>query len=119
MKQFNFNKNLVEIDLAGNIFELDPIAAEKIFMELGNKIKGLPDGEAAAPDPDMVLSVCEDITGALKELLGEGACEKIWKDRAVSFYDCLDLVVFITNEIQSFTNAKIKSYNTAAGAAKK
>lgn len=115
MKQFSFNKNSVEIDIQGNTFELDPIAAEKIFMELGNKIKGLPGGEADMADPDMVLSVCKDIKNALEKLLGKGACKKIWADRTVSFYDCLDLVIFITSEIQAFTNAKIKGYNMASG----
>lgn len=52
--------------------------------------------------PTSIRKVCNEIIGSINSILGEGAVEEIFEDRAIGLYDLIDLFNYITEEINAY-----------------
>lgn len=122
-RKFEFQKNYLELDIAGNVFEIDTTDGKladnvKSFSEkapkLAQELRERTDYEKAFEE---AIQFCLD---AIDSMLGESASEKIFKDRKVNYYDCLDVINFVVAEVEEFTTKKQNTYlNRAQRRAKK
>ena len=105
MRKFEFSDNQnIQLDIAGNQF------AVSFSLELLNKLipigkkaigysKKIDDGEDQAKiAKDTILLIRE----CLDEILGNGACEKIFLGRKENFYDYIEVILFVSEEIENY-----------------
>lgn len=120
MGQFVFSNNTIELDIAGEIFSVEPTLA---VANVKNTAKRVVEQAAAFEGKDDTLeaieSICVAITGAVDEILGKGSCERIFKDRTVTFYDCMDLYKFVTEEINTYVAQKNAAYKSTVNRAQR
>lgn len=127
VKKFKFGKNLLELDIAGEMFKIDITDpklienAEKYgekMREYANKAEERVKEVGNAKAMEEMIQICVD---SIDIMLGEGATKKIFKDRKINFLDCIDIINFVTAEIQQVRNNKLQQYspNRAERRAKK
>lgn len=117
VKKFEFGKNLLELDIAGEIFQIDttdPRLIEnaeeygKQMQEYANKAEERAEEVGNAKAMEEMIQICVD---SIDIMLGEGATKKIFKDRKINFFDCIDIINFVTAEIQQVRNNKLQQYS--------
>ena len=127
VKKFEFGKNLLELDIAGEIFQIDTTDPKLIenaeeygkeMQEYANKAEERAKEVGNAKAMEEMIQICVD---SIDIMLGEGATKKIFKDRKINFFDCIDIINFVTAEIQQARNNKLQQYspNRAERRAKK
>lgn len=127
VKKFEFGKNLLELDMNGTMFKIDttdPTLIEnaekygKKMQEYAKIAEKRAEEVGNAKAMEEMIQVCIE---AIDIMLGEGATNKIFKDRKVNFFDCIDIINFVTSEIQKKRNDKMQQYspNRAQRRAKK
>jgi hypothetical protein len=127
VKKFEFGKNLLELDIAGEIFKIDTTSPELIesaeecgknMQEYANKAEERAKEIGNAKAMEEMIQIC---VNSIDIILGEGATKKIFKDRKINFFDCIDIINFVTAEIQQARNSKLQQYspNRAERRAKK
>lgn len=105
IKKFEFKSNVLELNIAGNIFEVDlskddlPNNMANISNEILEKGKDIKSSEDAK---NMGYKFIDT-------LLGAGASDKIF-DKNKSYMDCLDVIVFILSEIQDYQKSRFAPY---------
>lgn len=115
-KKFEFKKNTLELDIAGEVFNIDMTDPELIdnaeksaqdmigWSEKAEKVAG-EQGQAKAME--MSIQLCID---AIDGILGDGATKKIFKDRKINFFDCLDILEFLKAEMEQSKTEKLQQY---------
>ena len=127
VKKFEFGKNLLELDIAGEMFKIDTTDPKLIenaeeygkkMQEYANKAEERAKEIGNAKAMEEMIQICVD---SIDIMLGEGATKKIFKDRKINFFDCIDIINFVTAEIQQVRNNKLQQYspNRAERRAKK
>ena len=127
VKKFEFGKNLLELDIAGEIFQIDttdPRLIEnaeeygKKMQKYANRAEERAKEAGSGKAMEEMIQICVDF---IDIILGEGATKKIFKDRKINFLDCIDIINFVTAEIQQVRNNKLQQYspNRAERRAKK
>lgn len=114
VKRFEFKDNKLKLDIAGNIFELDTANPELIkrvldFSEEAQEIATeLSNKEDYAEALEEAIQFCID---AIDKILGEDASKKIFANRKVTFFDCLDVINFVVSEVNEFRQQKFQQYS--------
>nr|DAQ38492.1 MAG TPA: tail assembly chaperone [Caudoviricetes sp.] len=127
VKKFEFSSNLLELDIAGEVFQIDTTnprlieSAEKYgikMQEYSKKAEEIAKEHGNAKAMEDMIQICVD---AIDVILGEGATKKIFKERKVNFFDCIDVINFVTAEIEKSRENKLQKYspNRAQRRAKK
>lgn len=115
-RKFEFQNNNLELEIAGNLFEID-IADKEMVKALINyhaesmAIADKLSKEAKKEDADYSKALHECIELVIKGIdstLGEGSSKKIFKNREVRLFDALDVMNFILNE---YNQARDKNFN--------
>lgn len=128
-KIFEFRNNNLEIEIAGNTFEIDIADTElmskitgfsKEATELSNRLLEQSKDENADYGKALEEAI-QFVVGAIDMMLGEDASKKIFKGRKVSFFDALDVVNFIVDEYNTKRKDNFNKYspNRAQRRAKK
>lgn len=124
-RKFEFRDNGLKLDIAGNIFEIDTTDPELVgrvydfsvgAQEMASK---LSQKEHYAEALKEAIQFCLD---AIDSILGEGASNKIFAGRKISLFDCLDVIEYITTEINADRESRFQKYSpnrAARRAAKK
>ena len=117
VKKFEFGKNLLELDIAGEVFQIDTTDPKLIenaeeygkeMQEYANKAEERAKEIGNAKAMEEMIQICVD---SIDIMLGEGAAKKIFKDRKINFFDCIDIINFVTAEIQQVRNNKLQQYS--------
>jgi hypothetical protein len=98
MKNFKFRSNVIEVDIEGHQFVIEPTPdlTERV-VEFEKKWLGMvSDAENGIVENERVISQCKIV---IDVILGAGAFEKIFTGRVQNIEDCTDVAVFIFNEI--------------------
>lgn len=113
-KRFEFRDNRLKLDIAGNIFELD-ITNPELIKELQTfSVEAQKKAEELSKEGDYIgalekaIQFCLD---SIDRILGEGASKKIFANRKVNFFDCLDVINFIVSEVSEFRQQKFQQYS--------
>ena len=116
MKKFEFSNNDLSFEICGNTFtgdaaivELEISAAQKKILEFAAKIRK---GEAEKAEIEDCIKFTID---KLDKAFGKGTSEAIFKDRAISLHDCLDVVVYIIAVANEFEENKQADYDNLKG----
>ena len=116
MKKFEFSNNDLSFEICGNtltadaaIVELEISAAQKKILEFASKIRK---GEAEKAEIEDCIKFAVD---KLDKAFGKGTSEAIFKDRAISLHDCLDVVVYIIAVANEFEENKQVDYDNLKG----
>jgi len=110
MGKFEFKKNTVELDIAGNVFEVDPIAAQGQMGDFAAQCEQWQNDMKGTLTQENVEKICADMGDMLDRLLGQGAYQKIFAGREISFFDIMDVLIFAMNEINDFSAQKRSEY---------
>ena len=96
---FQFKDDKLKLNIAGNTFyfQTNPETYKKIFEFKSRAGAMLKDEERA--DEVNFFDLCQKI---IDEILGAGSFEKIFKNRALSINDCVDVTTFIIKELTTF-----------------
>ena len=116
MNKFEFINSDIEIEINGEVLcaevthaEVEMTAARKLIISFSEKITA---GEASSGEIESTIAeVCKKIDTAF----GKKSAERIFKDRAVSIHNCLNVVVYIIsrlNEFEEGVKSKISSYGS-------
>lgn len=112
-KQFEFKKGL-QLDIAGNVFEVDTTDPDVMrnVLEFADGAKDMAEG---LKDIDNYVEQLEDTIKlcltAMDAILGDGASEKIFEGRKVGLMDCLDVMNYIIAEIKEDRGERLKMYS--------
>lgn len=111
---FKLKSNLLELEIEDELFVLDVADGDllenidmfaKEAIKVADKLRECEDFRVAIKD---ATQFCVD---AINTLLGDdNACNRIFKERKVSYYDCLDILSFIFAEVKSFSDEKENKY---------
>ncbi len=108
MGKFEFRKRGIALDIEGVQVTVPATVeyakkledASKSMRAFGEQVKGEKDVEKGI---DFLLDILDD-------LLGEDTVDAITADRDVDIYDCLDLVMYISEEVQAYHTERANSY---------
>lgn len=112
MGRFEFRKQEIALDIAGvqtsvpNTVEYTERLkkASEEMKAFGREMKDEADIEKGI---DTMLAILDD-------LLGEDVMDAIEAKRTLDLYDCLDLVVYISEEVQRYHAARAEGYKVPA-----
>lgn len=113
-KRFEFQSNNLELDIAGNIFEVDTTNPELVerVLKFSSEAKKLAGEMNEKTDFTAALKeTIEFCTDAIDSILGTGASKKIFEGRKVGLFDCLDIINFIVTEVKDHRQSKFQSYS--------
>lgn len=112
---FSSNENILVLEIAGEEFEVDVMdhlwlqkvdEGKKKLKESGDNLSEFSKKEESAKDFDGLgelmkesIGICVDV---LNDLLGEGAAERIFKDRVVRFLDAVDVIHFVFQQADDY-----------------
>ena len=108
MGKFEFRKQGIALDIAGVQTSVPNTAeyterlkkASEEMKAFGAQLKDEKDVEKGI---DFMLDILDD-------LLGEDTVDAITAERDVDIYDCLDLVMYISQEVQTYHAERANSY---------
>lgn len=113
---FQFRDNAIHLDIAGEKFDIEygPEVIRKIKNFQEENLDKMKNSEAKK-DTEEVEKAIDEITSVLIELIntmcGDGAVEKIFKNRSINYYDLIDILDYITVEINKYREEKNKKYD--------
>lgn len=108
MGRFEFRKHEIELDIAGMKASVpDTMEYVKKLEESGKKMEVFGAQMAGEKDVEKGIDFMLDI---LDDLLGEDVMDTITAERTLSIYDCLDLVTYISKEVQTYHTERANSY---------
>lgn len=109
MKQFQFREKEISLDIAGVIVKVPATTDYAKQMEVWGKRMGecAEKMDEEGIDIDALTEQLEDI---LEEMLGPEAVDRIFADREEDLYDCIDLIVFVTDAVTQYHIDKANSY---------
>ncbi len=127
VKKFEFDNNLLEVDINGAKFQIDPNNPKLLermekhginMQKVAGEMEEVAEKESNAKAMEQMIQVCLDTIDAV---LGEGASKDIFKGRKVSFFDTIDVINFMTSEIEKARDNLYQKYtpNRAQRRAKK
>lgn len=119
MGKFEFRSSTLELDIAGNKFEVcvsDPHMQERL-QAFGNEAISTANGEdeqsSISERFDKAIDLCDR---AINEVLGAEASKKIFADRTRDLLDRIDVVAYMTKEIDAFRSERLRQYSPARAA---
>ena len=122
MSRFEFKKNTVTLDFAdGLCYEAEPIKTVQIIEKYTKIFKDLEEkAEKAGFDAAIIEKAIEETKKAINEILeDDSADEKILGSKKDSYYDLIDVWVYICNQTTEFNQSKTGKLNRAQRRSKK
>ena len=107
MAKFKFRNNNLKLEIEDNIYNIDITnfeRSEELLKIAQDAIKLGEKGNSTENIEQIILM----IEKAIDTLLGKGATKEIFKDRKINLLDLIDLLVFITEEINNFRVDKLE-----------
>ncbi len=111
MGKFEFRKNVIELDIAGEIYEV-PGSTEFLHTvsECGERMVARSAGMKEDKEDGTDLGDTTDfMLQCLEEILGVDVVDSIFAEREPDFYDCTDLFEFVTTEIKEYHARKLNA----------
>ena len=103
MAKFKFKNNSLELEIENEKFfvTIDDFRDANKYLEIAERAQSLK-------DTDSVEEVLKLMRELIYGILGEGATDKIFKNREFNITDSIDLIVFLNEEINKFKNEKLR-----------
>lgn len=103
MAKFKFKNNSLELEIENEKFfvTIDDFRDANKYLEIAERAQSLK-------DTDSVEEVLKLMRELIDGILGEGATDKIFKNREFNITDSIDLIVFLNEEINKFKNEKLR-----------
>lgn len=110
MEAFVFNRNILTLDIGGNVFDIS------VNSEFADKLDRLAteceERTSSSTDKESPSSFMAHI---IDELLGRGACLKIFGTDTPDIYEAADVISYICDEYGAFHRAVLSRYITQTG----
>lgn len=108
MGKFEFRKRGIALDIEG-VQVTVPATVEyaKKLEDAGKEMRAFGTQMKEEKDVEKGIDFMLDI---LDDLLGEDTVDAITADRDVDIYDCLDLMMYISEEVQTYHTERANSY---------
>lgn len=114
---FEFRKNDLDIEIAGNIFPIDyNVDFQNRCLEFSKNTMAMAEEiEKSNNDAEAVDKTCKYCKEAINTLLGdETASEKIFAGRKDKLTDCIDVISYIFNEVENYKNTEVNKIKNFA-----
>lgn len=110
MGKFEFQDNLVHLDIAGHKYDIEPIAAQGKMQEIAKQCSEWQKTVGESLDGETVKTVCTEMIAMIDGLLGVGAYQTIFSGYEMSFFDIMDVLLYIMGEVNAFAASKKTEY---------
>ena len=107
MAKFKFRNNNLKLEIEDKTYNIDITnfeQSEELLKIAQDAIKLGEKGNSTKNIEQIILM----IEKAIDTILGKGATKEIFKDRKINLLDLIDLLVFITEEINNFRVDKLQ-----------
>ena len=107
---FTFGNNLLEIEIVGTEYLIDPFAPGLIsaMNEFRAKLSNLDLMDT--PDSERIIETCRDVEKMVNAVLGDGAYSKIFAGRTVNLLDHWELAMHIISAAMAFRAKRITQF---------
>lgn len=111
MRKFEFSDSRnIHLDIAGNQFSvLFSLGLCEELVKIGKKAA---EYSKRIDNGDDQIKIAKDTVSLIKEcldkILGDGACQKIFLGRDENVYDCIEVLLFISEELEAYRAQKEK-----------
>lgn len=107
MEAFVFNRNILTLDIGGNVFDITVNSEfadklDRLAAECEERTENTEDRES----PSVFMAHIVD------ELLGKGACQKIFGTDTPDIYEAADVIAYICDEYGEFHRTVVSRYIT-------
>lgn len=111
-KQFEFQNNSLELNIAGNSFKLDVLDPNLLdAVDIFSKQAAGFNIDSEKSNSENMQKMCEFLLESIDNILGSGSSNKIFESKSkVSFFDLMDVLDFMVTEIKEFKEQKNKKY---------
>lgn len=103
---FKFATNVINIEIEDSVF---PVAVDKALKDkldtCAKWSEQLKNDTAVTEEKAIEL-----YTESIDLVLGAGASKRIFAGRDINLFDCMDVFVYISSEIESFSKARANKY---------
>ena len=110
---FQFKDNAIHLDIAGNVFNIN--YTEDLLINIKNFYeKATTQAEKIRDSKDYNETLSKSIEllkKTIDSICGEGATNKIFKDREDNLYDLIDVINYIYTEVSNFQKEKKNKYS--------
>lgn len=114
MGKFEFRSSTLELDIAGNKFEVcvsDPAVVgrvQRLAAEATNRAAAVDGQKDVSVQLSELIDFCDR---AVDEMLGPGSSEKIYTGRTVSIFDRLDVIGYVWRAFADFQRNQLSQYS--------
>ncbi len=110
---FQFKDNVIHLDIAGSVFNInyteDLLINIKNFYEKATiQAKEIRDSKDYSETLSKSIELFKE---TIDSICGEGATNKIFKDREANLYDLIDVINYIYTEVANFQREKKNKYS--------
>ena len=108
MGKFEFRKHGILLDIEGvQVTVPAPVEYTERLKKASEEMKAL--GAGMKDEADIAKGI-DTMLAILDDLLGEEVMDAIEAKRTLDLYDCLDLVMYISQEVQTYHAERANSY---------
>ena len=108
MGKFEFRKHGILLDIEGvQVTVPAPVEYTERLKKASEEMKAL--GAGMKDEADIAKGI-DTMLAILDDLLGEDVMDAIEAKRTLDLYDCLDLVMYISQEVQTYHAERANSY---------
>lgn len=122
-RKFEFRDHKTKLDIAGEEFYIDVTDTNLLdrVLEFGKKAQEVRTSNSEEGYVEDLKRSMVFLQESIDSILGEGASNRIFKDRKVSFFDLLDVMAYIKDALLEGREQKFNQYipNRAQRRAKK
>lgn len=113
---FQFKDNAIHLDIAGNKFDVNYTAeliknSQDFKEKVSLKAKELGEPKSREEYGKIIDESIEIMKDAINLACGEGATDKIFEGREANFYDYVDVITYIQQEVANFQNKNADRFN--------
>ncbi len=108
-KKFEFENSLLQLDICGEIYEVDiyrPDFQEGLAVVV-EKANGIKTENPSESEVKQIMKLCVE---SIDKILGDGAVFRIFADRIVNFPDLIDLMCYIQQELMEYRELRESKY---------
>lgn len=114
MKKFEFPREVIDLDIAGHVFQLAAgSAANANLADCGVRMADYAETMYQGNDTEKTADAMADATDfmmdIIEDILGEGAADDIFTGREPDYMDCMAVIGFITAAVQEHNETRLTS----------
>ena len=108
MSKFVFQDNSLKLDINDEIFIISPekMYKNKEFLEIAKEAESIAEDKDKTPSVEVLEKLEGMMVKGLDLILGKGATKKIFKERAINYFDLMDVYAYVIEMVDDYHREK-------------